>query len=176
MPKFIPFTAHVRVVPSRGNGKRFEYIRDLQKIATLVYTELDADADLSIASPGGGQHQSYRGLSGWSGATNATAVKPQIGQNPAQLMITGFLSSTDNNEPVHPNKPVLHTGSYQEGVGGDHGWSANPTSTADGYATSLKTKVDAAVNAVLGGSADWNIFRLDVAGIIYGDGGYHFPT
>lgn len=174
MPKFVPFTAHVRVVPNRGFGKRFENIRDLQKIATQVYSELEADTDLALANPGGGQHQSFKGLGGWSGTTNATAVKPQIGESPAQLMITGFLSSTNNNNPVHPDKPVIHTGTYQEGVGGDHGWVANPTTTADGYATTLKTKIETAVNAILG-ATDWNIFRLDVAGVVYGDGGYHFP-
>lgn len=174
MAKFIPFTVHVRVVPDRGFGKRFENIRDLQKIATQVYSELDSDADLEIASPGGGQHQSFKGLGGWSGATNAMAAKPQIGESPAQLMIAGFLSSTDNNNPVHPDKPVIHTGDYQEGVGGGHGWTANPTTAADGYATTIKGKVETAVTAILG-SADWNVFRIDVAGIVYGDGGYHFP-
>lgn len=174
MSKFMPFTAHIRVVPSRGTGKRFESIRDLQKIATQVYDELENTNDLAIASPGGGQHQSFRGNSGLSGATNGTAVKPQIGENPAQLMITGFLTSTDKNYPVHDRKPVIHAGSYQTGIGGGYGWVTNPTTTADDYVKTIKTKLETAVDEVLG-SDDWNIFRIDVAGIVYGDGGYHFP-
>lgn len=176
MPKQVPFTAHVRVVPSRANGKRFEYIRDLQKIATQVFSELEKDMDLALAAPGGGQHQSFNGGgSGWGGMTNGTGIKPQIGQSPAQLMITGFLSSDDKNNPVHQNKPVIHTGTFEEGVGGNQGWSSNPTTVADAYVSSVKTKLETALTAVLGSSADWNVFSIDVAGIKYGNRGYHFP-
>lgn len=174
MPKQVPFTAHVRVVPNRANGKRFEYVRDLQKIATQVYSELEADAELALAAPGGGQHQSYHGSGGWSGATNAMAVKPQIGQFPAQLMITGYIETDTPNTPPVPNKTIIHTGTADTGYGGSAPWSVNPVTATDTLAKSLKTKLDVAVNAVLG-SSDWDVYKIDVAGVMYGHGGYHFP-
>jgi len=172
----VPFTAHIRVVPSRGTGKRFEYIRSMQKIAIEVYSQLENDSDLNLAWPGGGQFNSLKSAS--SGIKSGTAIKPQIGENPAQLMITGFLTSSGTNAPTHPDKAIIHSGTYQEGYGGSHGWSANPASATDTYASTLKTKINAAVTSasnVLTFSADWNIFKLEVAGVVYGDKGYTFP-
>lgn len=172
--RWVPFTAHVRVVPARG--KRFEYIRDLQKIATRVYDELVDDSTISIATPGGGQHQSFSGHrhGGLSGMTDGLAVKPQIGQTPAQIQITGFLDSSDDNAPVHPDKQLLHTGNSESGVGGGHGWLTNPNAEVDTYVSSVKTSLETALTTVLG-STDWNVFRIDIAGVVYGDRGYHFP-
>lgn len=174
MTKYVPFVAHIRVVPIRG--KRFEYVRDLQKIGVRVYDELITDSDLTLATPGGGQHASYGGTNGagWGGYAGGLAVKPQMGQIPAQLEITGFIASSAANDPVHPDTQLFHTGSAQEGQTGNHGWDANPTSALSTLATSIKTKIETAVTAVLG-STDWNVFRLDVAGVVFGDKGYHFP-
>lgn len=174
MPKQVPFTAHIRVVPNRANGKRFEYIRDLQKIATQVYSELEEDTELALATPGGGQYQSYHGSGGWGGATNGMAVKPQIGQNPAQLMVTGYIEADTANIPPVPNKMLIHTGTVDTGYGGSAPWSTNPTTATDDLAKSIKTKLETAVTAVLG-SSDWNVYKIDVSGVMYGHGGYHFP-
>lgn len=177
MSKHVPFTAYIRVVPSRGTGKRLEYWRDLQKIAKFVYDNLEDDSDLTLAKPGGGQHISFSGVGsgGWGGLANGTAIKPQIGESPAQLMITGFYSLSSSTSPVHPDKPVLHTGSYETGVGGAHGWSANPTSSLDTDAKNLKSKIESAVTSVSVTVPDWYVYRLDIAGVIYGDRGFHFP-
>lgn len=171
---WIPFTAHVRVVPARG--KRFEYIRDLQKIAARVYEELVVDTDLSLAAPGGGQHMSYSGVqrSGMGGMVDGMAIKPQIGQTPAQLQITGFLTTTDKVVPVHPDAQRISGNELYEGQLGNHGWLANPTTTVDAYATTLKSKFETALTTVLG-ATDWNVFRIDVAGVVYGDRGHTFP-
>ncbi len=175
MPKFIPFTAHVRIVPDRGSGRKFDYVRDMQKIATRVYEQLVDDTDLAIATPGGGQQQSLSGDGGQSGLSYGTAVKPQIGNYPAQLMITGYLLDNGSTAQAHPDKPVIHTGEYLEGAGGSHGWKSNPATVVDGYAIVLKSKIESAVAAVLG-ATDWSVHRLEVSGVIYGDRGHHFPS
>ncbi len=174
MSKQVPFTAHIRVVPRRG--KRFEYIRDLQKISARVYDELSEDTDLSLATPGGGQHQSLSGVGGggWSGYSAGTAIKPQIGQSPAQLQITGFIVSSSNNAQLHPNMAVISGGEHQSGPAGAHGWSANPTTELNSLAAELKGKLEDAVDAVLGDS-DWSVFRIDIGGVTFGDRGYTFP-
>jgi len=167
MTKYIPFTAHIRVVPHRANGKRLEYVRDGQKIAVRIYEELEDVASIHIASPGGGQSADV-------GKTiKGMAFKPQMGQVPAQLMITGFYEYTEivNN---YPQKQVISGGEYQEGYAGSHGWNVNPISAVDTMAKSVKAILETAASSVLGND-DWNIFKLDINGVLYGSGGFHFP-
>lgn len=174
MTKFVPFTVHVRVVPVRG--KRLEYVRDLQKLSTKVYEELLLDSDLKIATPGGGQSVSSGGTDG-GGLSNyaaGTAIKPQIGQNPAQLQITGFITSTSANGQLHPDETTIHCGASVSGAGGAHGWQAGPNAEVDTLAKSLKTKFNNAITSAIG-TGDWNVFRIDLAGVVYGDRGYSFP-
>lgn len=175
MARWIPFTAHIRIVPERDS--RTTTIRSLQKIAADVYDELVTDTDLSLATPGGGQAKSYGPqLGGIGSMVNGMAVKPQMGQTPAQLSISGFItSSTDNTAPV-PDKTVIHAGETMTGYGGNHHWDSLPKSGTNTIAASLRTKLRSALTDALGASADWQVFRLDVAGVVYGDRGLHIPT
>jgi hypothetical protein len=170
----IPFTIHIRVVPARG--KRFEYVRDLQKIGVDILDELDGVTELNLAQPGGGQHKSYGGTAGGglSGYADGFAVKPQIGQTPAQLQITGFYDDSAAPAQAHPNKQLLHTGTAQTGPAGGHQWQANPRTATDDNAKTIKGLFETAAMAVLG-LTDWNVFRLEVSGTVYGDRGAHFP-
>lgn len=170
----IPFTIHIRVVPARG--KRFEYVRDLQKIGVDIFDEVSTETSLNLAAPGGGQHRMYGGTSGGglSGYADGFAVKPQIGQTPAQLQITGFFDDSLVPAQAHPNKQVLHTGTAQTGPAGGHTWLANPRTATDTNAAAIKGLFETAATAVLGAS-DWNVFRLEVSGTVYGDRGLHFP-
>jgi hypothetical protein len=170
----IPFTIHIRVVPARG--KRFTYIRDLQKIAVDVFDELLNVSALNLAAPGGGQHKSYGGTGGGglSGYADGFAIKPQIGEVPAQLQITGFYNDSAVPQQAHPNKQVLHTGTAQTGPAGGHTWLANPQSVTDTNAAAIKGLFETAMTTVLG-ATDWNVFRLEVSGTVYGDRGLHFP-
>ena len=164
----IPFTIHIRVVPT--TGKRFESIRDLQKISVAVLEELD-DSLLSLASPGGGQH---RAVGSFVGHANGTAIKPQIGASPAQLQITGFYDDSGVPEQAHADIQVVHTNSSQSGPAGGNTWNQSPNSQVDDNVKAIRTLFDAALSKVLG-STDWRIFRLEVSGKVYGDRGLHFP-
>ena len=77
--RFVPFTAHLKVTPF--NGKRFEYIRDLQKISELVYNGIVAASNVNVATPGGGQHRNYTGTQagGYGGYVNGCPVKTKFG-------------------------------------------------------------------------------------------------
>ena len=181
MAKWVPFTMHVRIVPSRGSGvlktKRFETVRDMQKIATLMFDALEDEASINMAEPGGGQHQSFLGSSrsGMSGLTRAFAVKPRIGESPAQAMITGFWNdATPNNQP-HPEHQRISGGDTYTGPAPAIPWSQNPNTAVDDMVTSLKNTVEAAFATDLPSAIIFNIFRIDMSGVTYGDKGYHFP-
>lgn len=181
MSRWIPFTAHVRIVPQRGSGilktKRFETIRDAQKIASMMFEALESNSNFSLAEPGGGQQQSFYGTDrgGLSGLTRGMAVKPRIGESPAQTMITGFWSTTTPNAQPHPEHQRISGGDIYTGPATAIPWSQNPVSTVDTIVSALKLAMETAFAVNLPGGIDYDIFRLDVNGVIYGDRGYTFP-
>lgn len=175
--KWVPFTAHIRIVPANP-GKRLEYWRDMQKIAGLVYGGLETivPSTISIAKPGGGQQRSVGNTEygGTSGLVYGCAVKPQMGETPAQLQISGFYNSSAANIQPHPELERIHAGEVLDGPGA-HGWDINPVSTVDNEVKALKAAMEAAISPALPGSVTYSIYRIEYSGVIYGNRGYHFP-
>jgi hypothetical protein len=170
--KWVPFTVHIKISPINV-GKRFEKWRDMQKIANSVYEaiELLSYANIiSIASPGGGQQSSSNGM---SSLKNGTAVKPQFGETPAQLQITGFFNSVSKNIQPHSELKRIHAGDVVSGQN-QHSWESNPSSNVNNEVAILKTALEASIADALP-DLTYKIFRIDYSGVIYGDRGYHFP-
>lgn len=165
------FVAHFRVIPDRG--KRFETVRSLMRVARLVYDGLDAEDDLVLAWPGGGQAASF-GNSMNSDYEAACAVKPQFGETPAQLMITGFYAVDANNVQPHADKQVFHANAAFTGAGGAQPWLSNPVASVTTEVSALKAIIDAVITAEVPGEGV-TLFRLEYKGIIFGDRGYTFP-
>lgn len=178
MAKLVPFTIHIRVVPSRGNGKRFEYIRDLQKLAVLAYEAITNINGVHVATPGGGQSQSmsdYKRRGALGGYAEGVACKPQIGAAPAQLMITGFYESAEtNNNQQHTEIKRISGGTVYSGSAA-HSNTAGPKTAVNTDVSALKGDIEAALASGLPTDAVYEVFRLDYAGVVYGDKGYHFP-
>jgi hypothetical protein len=177
MSKQVPFVVHIRVVPHRGNGKRFEYYRDLQKLSALVYDALINVSGIKVAVPGGGQNVSMGDVSrrGALGSfARGTAVKPQMGEVPAQLMIAGFYTSSGANAQPWANKQLISGGTVYTGPGA-HAQNATPTTTIDTEVKAVKTAIKNAVQSAVPSGTVFSIFRIDYAGIVYGDKGFHFP-
>lgn len=175
MSKFVPFTLHVRVVPARG--KRFEYIRDLQKIATLVYDGLIGLSGFKFATPGGGQSMQTADIQrrgGLGSYSQGTAVKPQFGQTPAQLMITGFYVSSAENAQPYANTQRISGGTVYSGPAA-HPYDAVPSATITTEVKALKSSITAAITDALPVGVEFSIFRIDYSGIVFGNGGFHFP-
>ncbi len=177
MAKQVPFVVHVKVVPQRGNGKRWEHIRSLQKLAVLAYDAIDGLTGITLANPGGGQSQSMgdpnrRGALG--GFARGTAVKPQIGEAPAQLMIAGFYESTTANTQVYADRTVFSGGTIYTGPGA-HTNDAVPVAGVQTEVKALKTALYNAIAAAMPDGIEFSIFRIDYAGVVYGDKGFHFP-
>lgn len=174
--KWVPFTAHIKITPAPG--KRFEYWRDMQKIANLAYSGLEtlAPNTLSIASPGGGQYRSFSGYDsgGIGGLVYGCAVKPKIGNTPAQMQITGFYKSSAANKQPHSELERISGGDVYDGPS-SHSWDSNPTATINSEVKTLKNAMENAITAALPGGITFNIYRLEYSGVIYGNRGYHFP-
>jgi len=172
--KWVPFVAHVEVTPYRGT--RVETLRALQKLATLAYTELSTDATLNIATPGGGQFQSFGGTDGGgtSGITQGFSIKPQIGASPPAIKIAGFNTSSDENIQVQPSTQIYSGGTVYSGYK-SHPHDSTPTSAFDAEVKALRTKLIAAMTSAFPTNTPFSILRIEYGNVVYGDGGYHFP-
>lgn len=184
MARWLPFNLHVRIVPDFGptttgpssKGGRFERWRDMQKIGILMYDALSDVSDLKIAAPGGGQHGSYYGgANNNSGIKNGFAVKPQFGNTPAQASISGFYRDTTNANIQNFNETTRISGGYEYSGPNNEPWLENPRSELETLVSSLKTLVESQFTAELPAGIIYNVYRLELAGVIYGNRGYHFP-
>jgi hypothetical protein len=177
MARWVPFTAHIRIVPNHGSGlrksKKFENWRDMQKIASYMYEALSQNTSLNLATPGGGQQLSQSTSSGFGGMSAGLAVKPQIGEVPAQTMITGFYNAGANNTQPHPDKQLIHAGETLDGPGSSP-CLTGPVSTIDSGVKNLKTTIETELST-LPPDIIYSIFRIEYSGVTYGDKGYHFP-
>lgn len=175
--KWVPFTVHVKIIPANPD-KRFEHVRDMQKIASMAYEGLEAlvPSVISIATPGGGQHTSIGGMQdgGLGGMTPGLAVKPQFGETPAQMSITGFYNTTNANVQPQPTATRISGGEVFESSA-SQAWNNGPNAIIDTQVVALKSALDTAIGAALPSTVDYKIFRLDYSNVVYGDRGHHFP-
>jgi len=174
--KMVPFTVHIEVVPERP-GKRFEYLRSLSKISVLVYDALAAVTDLHVAQPGGGQNAQFGDIdrrAALGSYASGTAIKPQFGETPAQLMLTGFYEVDAENVQQWSNTQRFSGNEVYSGAVA-HANDATPQTATDNEVKALKTALESAINGAMPAGITWRIFRLDYAGIVYGDRGFHFP-
>ena len=170
----IPFTAYLKVTPDRANGKRFEYVRGLQKAGYDVYAALDTDAVKSsgiyIANPGGGQ---FSNSNRFSNIGPGAAVTPQFGEKPSILTITGFYAISTDTIP-YAERQVVNCNEWKTGINGGSDWAVNPVSSISSEVSALKTAILDAIT-LYGLSYTVEMFRLEYKGIKFGDRGYHFP-
>jgi hypothetical protein len=176
MSTLVPFTVHIKVIPKRP-GTRWSHLRDLQKIAVLAHHGLAAVSGVTVAEPGGGQHAQFADIDrrGSQGSfARGTAAKPQIGNSPAQLMLTGFYQvATNNNQAVASTQRISGGKTYTGYV--QHPNDAVPASAVLTQVKALKTALTSALTSALPSSVSFSIFRLEYQGIVYGNKGYHFP-
>lgn len=175
--RWVPFTAHIRIVPDHGSGvlnsKKFENWRSMQRIAVDMYNALISNSSFNLAIPGGGQQtsRSQFNLGGNSWAAGGFAVKPQIGQAPAQVMITGFYDVDSSNAQIYQEQQIISGNEIYTGAAKA---SATHNPTTDAGVKALRNAIDAEFEAALN-NVIYSIFRIEYSGVIYGDRGYHFP-
>lgn len=171
--RWVPFTVHIKL--TQRLGKRFEKVRDLQKIAGYIYDGLQNVANTRFAQPGGGQHRSYSGIDygALGGSIPGCSVKPQFGNFPAQVMITGFYHANADNLQPHPEKTVISHNTTYTGPG-SHLYESGPVATVHSELATLKAAMEVEITAALPASIDYTIYRIDYNNIVYGNRGIHF--
>jgi hypothetical protein len=150
--KSIPFNVQLKIVPIRG--KRFEVIRYVESIINSVEGVLDLFSENPI----------YTGSDIMIICSRPIAYIPQFGNKPARLSFAGFIKNAEVAEP-----PISMTTIDQGGIAvlGPSSNSGNriPDPTLDPLVSQIYNYI----------SLSGEIYKLDIAGVTYGAGGFHFP-
>jgi len=187
--KWTPFTLHVKVTP-KSDGTRVSYFRSLQRFGQDLYDALNSEPDFNMADPGGGNYtqrssfnnaklynggslitSSYKITTGMTGA----AVKPQFGNYPAQLMMTGFYNSDSENSVTEPEIQILSANEV---------WTQSlaaknvniPSTFVNDEVKAIRAIIDPLIATYMPTYANAKVHRLEYSGIIFGDRGFHFPA
>lgn len=174
--RWVPFTAFIKIVPSPTNGKRFEIIRSAQKLSIALFEEIHNydGGKFQLSSPSGGQQHSQTNGAALSSFANGTAYKPQFGQSPAQLTMSGFYKSQAQN--VYTQTEVMRFSGNEKYTGsGSHLNEVMPTNTVTSEVIDILTILRNSCNAAFPGSVPYSVFRLEYNGLVFGDRGLTFP-
>lgn len=107
----VPFTVYIDVTPQLGTGKRFDLVRNLEKLAWQVEQRLLLDTAFPV-----GTHELELTIN------TPVAVTPQIGDHSARLTITGFNKVSRQNAAPTTDVTLISNGTDQ----------GEPTSTISG--------------------------------------------
>ena len=156
LQNYVQFKAFVRIVPLEG--KRFETIRDMERIADRVedairsFLSVPVDEPLiSIATP--------------------VAFTPQFGDKTARLTITGYVQEAALLRADRTDATLDHDNQVMSGqLGGPNMARTVPVADVETAVKSLKALLEAASLDVVG-----HIYKMEYGGCVYGEGGRSFP-
>lgn len=153
--RFVPFTVFARIVPDPGLGKRFEFVRSQEEIGNRIEDALETispapSTSFEFAKP--------------------TKTTPAFANTPARVTINGNIQVASGSIPKAPSgtHAVVSSSKILTGPGSGHAANIVPSTELDTILISLKTTLEASTSLL-------DIFRIDLAGIIYGKGGRSFP-
>jgi len=185
MANRIPFTAYFKIVPDRGTGKRFEAQRSRERIANLVWGDLNGVLEnavetgslvldgVNFAVPGGSIASSQASdVSSLSTNMSGVAVKPQFGESPDTLTVVGFYES-DTILPYR-EKQLISVGRVWNGPAAgapSYSYNTEPSAANRVDAATLKSMLEGAITSVA-----VEMIKLEISGVKYGHGGLHFPN
>lgn len=184
---YVPFVAHVRLIPELGTGKRVTMVRSLQKQARRIEQSLQAAIDsailgvpLNIASP--------------------VAFTPQFGDFTARATVVGFAEvvradtssgrleddvfQTTNVDEIHSGTDQGEkTALYDVNKGGSLAAGQDPKAYLDAEVTALRQALADALNPAINPDARiafdlTDIVHVEYNGVKYGVkqfGGRSFP-
>ncbi len=174
--RWVPFTAFIKIVPSLANGKRFEIIRSAQKLSIALFEEISNNdgGKFQLSSPSGGQQNSQTNGAALSSFANGTAYKPQFGQSPAQLTLSGFYKSEAKN--VYTQSDVMRFSGNEQYTGqGSHLNEVMPTNTVASEVLDILTILRNSCDDAFPAAVPYSVFRLEYNGLVFGDRGLTFP-
>ena len=205
MAATLPFKYDIQLYPTQTFTTRMERVRELEKIGNMIAEALSGssrsmddatfpttyDTSINLASPGGGCSRSF-GRFGW--LFGGVAVKPAFGRVPAQATLVGFydpetvpqpinymdvISSTHQEEynaykQTYPDTQVFCCNSVKTGPMG-YTVTNQPNPTVDAEVSSLRANIEYWITAGMPGDFKFTTYRVELRGVIYGRGGFHFP-
>lgn len=176
MSKSVPFVANIKIIPDRPS-KRQELFQSLSKISSLIYDALLSESSINMATPGGGVSPSFGDINhryAFGNYSNGLAVKPQIGDTPAQLVINGFYTSSSDNDQIWPTHQVISGGRTFTGYSSNSAVTV-PSTTFNAEVKIFHDLLDTIVNTSIPDGVSYEIYRLEYSGIVFGEKGFSYP-
>jgi hypothetical protein len=188
MADLLPFTTYIRIVPQRGNGKRFEIQRSREKIATKIYNALIAYSGgkmtITLVEPGGSATDAIYDLGPFNTVNYAAAVKPQMGEFPDTVTVAGFCTLIDGgytdftDTPPYATATLISASADQSSTGAPAVVTGPPVSIPHWFPTSQNeygaNLLRAQIQSTIGSLG--TVYFLDFNGIKYGWGGKTFAA
>jgi hypothetical protein len=151
--KYVPFTCFLRITPS--GIKHFEIVRAAEKQATIVQAQLESFCGASEENV--------------FDFTKPIAYTPQFGQKTARLAFSGnlcrrlaFTKTPVGQRYVDADNGIVY------GPGAANAANSIPDPELDEIVKDFKIQVEALTSL--------RVIRIVAAGVIYGQGGVHFPA
>lgn len=147
----VPFTAYLKADPAAGKERLVAY-RDMQKMSAwiedILSTPCTDGVEMDFAKP--------------------VAFTPQFGQKTARFTVHGHACNRDTfaKQPIE-SVNVDHN-EILTGYDASNKWNGIPKAALDSVCTEIKNRIESLTNLT--------VYRLDVAGFIYGEKGVHFPV
>lgn len=155
--KHVPYSCELKITPI--HGKRQEVAHDLEKLSNLAEAAL---VDVSCLATDGISFD----------FTRPVAYTPQFANKSARLTFHGHLCRLDDPDtfvkaPVG-ERIVINTGEFKTGQDASRQNNRIPDAQLNSLVSDFKAIIESATGLT--------VQRLEVARVIYGRGGFHFPA
>jgi hypothetical protein len=162
---WIQFTAFISVTVGDDDNPRIANIRDLEYAAYSVNQALADESTINLSRP-------Y--TTDKLGRFNSIGqITPAFGDTPALVKITGY-HDYDVSGSQHPAVTVFNSNEEVSGSGPSHLWDSNPSSDYYDGVLALKDILDTNIPDYLADSYDFEVYRINYAGTVWGNRGLSF--
>ena len=151
--KHVPFSCFLSA--SVFPGKRFARVRDFEEQVS------DIESSLEILCDSASEEISFD-------FTKPVAYTRQFGDTPPRFSFSGHICSrTDFPKIPHGERTVISAGEFKTGPAASDSPSRVPPAALNTIVSDFKSLIEVTTGLL--------VVRLEVARVIYGQGGFHFP-
>lgn len=162
---WVQFTAFIRVTVGAEDNPRIANIRDLQYAAYSINQALSDEETINLSKPATTTSLGKFG--------NIGQIVPALGDNPALVKITGYHDYAVSGD-LQPSQTLIHSNSAVSRSGPSHLWDSDPNTSYKAGMAALKEIMDTNIPNFLSDEYEYEVYRLNYAGVVYGNKGLTF--
>ena len=154
--KFVPFTVYARIIPFASES-RFEVVRSREEIANQAEEALE---DIQDGTNSASERFDF-----------AFPIKstPQFGDETARITVNGNVTDVaDFTKTPLEEVLVINAGEFKRGFAAGRAPNRVPSTALNDAVKELKDLIESATGLL--------VYKIDMAGFIFGKDGRHFPV